>query len=75
VLENPFTGESHLAGKVFDHPTIRDGLRVISSAVKGGSSKDRVIITASGSCSCTRLSFNSPLYYRYDEELHNHQAA
>lgn len=49
VIENPYTGESHLAGKVFGHPMVRDGLRIISSPIRGGSSKNKLIITASGS--------------------------
>ena len=49
VIESPFTGETHLSGKVYGHPTYRDGVSVVSSSIVGGNAKEKVIITMSGS--------------------------
>lgn len=49
VIENPFTGQSHLSGNVYGHPTYRDGISVVTSPVTGGNSKEKIITTLSGS--------------------------
>jgi hypothetical protein len=49
LIDNPLTGQTHLQGKVYSHPTYRDGIVVVTSPIIGGNAKEKIVNTFSGS--------------------------